>query len=191
MGDRAARPFHRRGQALVGQRGLVDAGDELAEVLQRISSNSLQGGQRLVQAVDVHPPELAPSQRDPGEQRRQVLLSAVVQVTLEPAPRGLLGFQDALAGCVDLDQLSVELVSEPGIAQSQRDLATQRVELHPRTWVDPPTAGWAAGDEAEIILTVLKPRRQHRFLVRPARPAHVNGLGARRLQPDPFPPQSF
>jgi signal transduction histidine kinase len=40
---------------------------------------------------------LAPSQRDPGEQRRQVLLSAVVQVTLEPAPRGLLGFQDALA----------------------------------------------------------------------------------------------
>jgi hypothetical protein len=58
---------------------------------------------------------LAPSQRDPGEQRRQVLLSAVVQVTLEPAPRGLLGFQDALTGCVDLDQLFVELISEPAL----------------------------------------------------------------------------
>ena len=83
--------FDRGRKALVGERGLVDPGDELAQVPQRLRCAIVQGGQGLVELVEVGAAELVACQGDAGQQGGEVLLGAVVQVAFEPAPRLLLG----------------------------------------------------------------------------------------------------
>src|SRR5207249_796441 len=102
----------RRGYAVLGEDGWIDPSREIAQVLEGLIDEGPDVGERrrslrrvLLGRGSCHPKLHG--------QCDEVLLGSVVDVTLDPAAFGVLGFDDALAGCSKLGGGALDLL-EPG-----------------------------------------------------------------------------
>ena len=118
----------------VGQDRRLQAAGQLAPLPQ----SGPQVGLRLVEEL-LRPlrgrPQALPGEPDTQRGRDELLLSAVVQVPLDPAALGVRGGDDAGPGLPHLGQLRAEPVLQPGVVQQQAqpggDRAHhRRVQLH-------------------------------------------------------------
>ena len=111
-------------QAAVGQQRRVDPAGQVADVLESLGDLLLDLAEHLRRPFGVL---LEQPSREAGlyGQGDQLLLRAVVDIALEPAPFGVLGSDDALPGGLELVEPLQQLLGQPDVAQDQPGPATR------------------------------------------------------------------
>ena len=123
----ARRPdLDRLDEAVIRQHRRVNARRQLAKVLERVACLDLETGEGLVERAGLTA-ELVTGQTDPGDEGDQLLLSAVVDVTLDLAASRLVGGHDARRATPPVRWSSPgSRPAVPGVARQAERCARQR-----------------------------------------------------------------